>query len=789
MAVSAPTNPSSGDIVGPTVVLNISHTAEAGKAIYVVVCGRCFPLSGSTDFAVSATYGGVALDRWASWFSAARNDIMRFWIFSLRPSLVVAGTDTLTFTSGTPAVIDEYSAIAFNVSGGASNGSVVLPGGYYPFDPVTDLTKTAYGWATGGQQITVTWGRQGSSGISIAEGTQFATASGMVANYLPTADAAYSFTATRAPSGGILGMLSFLIPPDEPMTGGCVQPVLTGIIPITVFAPGYAATSGFPYANFMNGSPFSGRQGNILPFPGTIRSFALRSQLGALGGARTVEATFMRGGYDANSGNEGMLYPSVTSVVVDLIDPAEIVLQDGLDFSFARYEQIGMQLAYTAGTGQISPNFAASFLIECGGPALNNDQVYGGGVMQFSGGALNTPAYTGILHPDGNVWQTFTVFEKSVTGIDVVIEELLVPYQTQTALDPDYQYYLVVDGVLQDGSGGTVNTAATLIPNTMNRAFARSRFSLFVPEHHFVSVAAIQRDGSSATLRHSPIIRVRPATRGAFMLSGRSTYGGGLAQSMSTSANSAGGDWDTGTLAATQAKFAQPFPPVTFVSGGVDLVGIYTDLDGTAPGGATSWTQTLQVNGSASAMPPLVISGSNTTGTTGGTAPVVGGDLVGLIWQGAGFPNAARQFWTIPGFATPPPLGGIIIVEKDAGGDLVTQFPIIAGGGLSPAAFNLVEGTPQTFDPVTPGSGYGFAETPPPNWTQTGVVVSNGSPIGNISVAAGETVTVTFTNAFSPPPECPGDRDGSRTDGLPYSPFNPAPCIGPGVRSGSRTGD
>ncbi len=662
MAVTAPTNPSNGDIAGPTVVLNLDHTAEVNKAIYLVVCGRTFSgFGGHDDFDVSATFGGVAMDRWASWYSAGRTDLMRFWIFSLRKALVSPGTDTLTFTSGSASGIDEYSAIAFNVGGGALNGGVVLPGGYYPFDPVETLTKTAYGWAVGGMQITMTWGRQGASGVSIAQGTQFATASGIVANYLATNDTEISFTATRSPSG-ILGMCSFLIPPEESTTGGVCQPVLTDIIPIAVFSPGYAATSGFPYANLMNGSPFSGRQGNILPFPGTIRSLAFRAQLGALGSGRTVNCAFARGGYDASSGGEGFMWPSVTSVGVDLVDPDEIVLLDGQAFAFSRYEQIGMQVSYTGGSGLVSPDFAASVLLESGGGPTVNDQVYGGGVIAANGGDVDVARYVGILHPSGSIWAPTTTDERSLTGIDVVIEELVVPYQTATDLDPDFQYYVVVDDALQDGSPGTVDTTATLIPNTMNRAFARRRFSLFVPKHHFVSVAAIQRNGSSAALRHGPILRVRPAVRGEFMLSGRSAHSGPFA--FLTSANSDGSKWTAGALVADELKLAQPMPPLTFVGGSADLTGVYTDLGGEAPGGSTAWAQALRVNAAPTAMPDLVIAGAETTGETGGSAPVAGGDLVGLTWTPTSLPNGTRQFWTIPGAVTPPPLEG-----DDEGGD------------------------------------------------------------------------------------------------------------------------
>lgn len=129
---------------------------------------------------------------------------------------------------------------------------------------------------------------------------------------------------------------------------------------------------------------------------------------------------------------------------------------------------------------------------------------------------------------------------------------------------------------------------------------------------------------------------------------------------------------------------------------------------------------------------------------------------------------------------------GTIIVTKDAGADTTTQFPMTAGGGLSPTSFSLAGGQSTTYSGVTPGSGYTIDENlpVPAGWqSPPGYSVSNGSSHDNISVAAGETVTVTVTNT-----QCPGTRGNPRTDGLPYSPVVVAPCAGTGQRGAARTG-
>lgn len=94
-----------------------------------------------------------------------------------------------------------------------------------------------------------------------------------------------------------------------------------------------------------------------------------------------------------------------------------------------------------------------------------------------------------------------------------------------------------------------------------------------------------------------------------------------------------------------------------------------------------------------------------------------------------------------------PASNGTIIVTKVTDPVGAPQvFAFTTSGGLIPATFNLTDGASQSFS-VTPGNGYGVAETPVTHWTTT-YTVSNGSPVNNISVAAGEIVTVTVRNIF-----------------------------------------
>jgi Prealbumin-like fold domain/Domain of unknown function (DUF5979) len=96
-------------------------------------------------------------------------------------------------------------------------------------------------------------------------------------------------------------------------------------------------------------------------------------------------------------------------------------------------------------------------------------------------------------------------------------------------------------------------------------------------------------------------------------------------------------------------------------------------------------------------------------------------------------------------------LKGKIIVQKvtsPSPDPTDTSFSFTAGGGLSPTSFSLKNGGSTTYSNVTPGNGYNVAETVPAAWELTSATCDDGSPVTNIDVAAGETVTCTFTNTL-----------------------------------------
>jgi len=112
----------------------------------------------------------------------------------------------------------------------------------------------------------------------------------------------------------------------------------------------------------------------------------------------------------------------------------------------------------------------------------------------------------------------------------------------------------------------------------------------------------------------------------------------------------------------------------------------------------------------------------------------------------------------------PPPLPTRIVVVKDAVPNAPQDFSFTAGGGLSPTSFQLDDdgdnantlSNARTFDNLSAGSGYSISEAVPSGWLQSSATCDDGSPVSNISVSAGETVTCTFTNSAVASDPCQG---------------------------------
>ena len=93
----------------------------------------------------------------------------------------------------------------------------------------------------------------------------------------------------------------------------------------------------------------------------------------------------------------------------------------------------------------------------------------------------------------------------------------------------------------------------------------------------------------------------------------------------------------------------------------------------------------------------------------------------------------------------------LIVVKNTIGGD--DTFSFVGGGNGVAANFTLTTsgGTASTtFNNLTPGPGYSVSETVPSAWQLISATCSNNNNPGAITLAAGDTVTCTFTNKKYP---------------------------------------
>lgn len=133
--------------------------------------------------------------------------------------------------------------------------------------------------------------------------------------------------------------------------------------------------------------------------------------------------------------------------------------------------------------------------------------------------------------------------------------------------------------------------------------------------------------------------------------------------------------------------------------------------------------------------PDFVGSVSCTTTTTGsGTSSVSIAGLAATVTLGAGDIVSCTYTNTQD--------GRIVVAKNTVNGDSTFDFTGAVTGSITTVGGS---GTSTLTSDVAPGT-YAVAETPTPGYTLTSSACSDGSAVGAIAVAAGETVTCTFTN-------------------------------------------
>jgi hypothetical protein len=199
---------------------------------------------------------------------------------------------------------------------------------------------------------------------------------------------------------------------------------------------------------------------------------------------------------------------------------------------------------------------------------------------------------------------------------------------------------LVLEGVPQDGSGGTVDTRVTL---TTGGTAANATFTLPVVAGDLLAVRYVCT-GSLAGDRFGTGLQFTATT------DGYSNLGGKANNSPSPSASNYTAPWFSPTAYGWSGTEA-----TRRIFGGItsfDLVGIAAYLYA-APGSGKSRTFQSFPNGAASG-PSVTIADTSQKGVGGGSVTIDQGDTVSVIATASGTPTASQVTWAFGQYIAPP---------------------------------------------------------------------------------------------------------------------------------------
>jgi len=382
---------------------------------------------------------------------------------------------------------------------------------------------------------------------------------------------------------------------------------------------------------------------------------------------------------------------------------------------------------------QLFPGFAMGVCVDLEGDALCF------GVAAISGGGAFLAAHYGGAIGNG-AWSENRAFQ-SINPLAGSATRLALRRHT-TNVGGSWKAWLELSStqggltVLQDGSGGTVDTLVELLDSDPDDVVFRD-FDLPCPPGMYVNVVLLRVTEPTFAVEQVGVgVAFVPDTPGQFPLCGGSN-------DVIWTTELTQWKWNhSNQLAPTIEAHSAPAGRTPFAI--VEMFVEHTDY----PGSGQTYTDTVLRNEAPTDVSVVVSGPSTRFGSDTGREVYVPTDLVTIdLTRSAGASTLAKFYW---GIAAEVITSGSIVVEKVAPDDPDQEFDIVAGGGLYPEDITLKDGEDYTFEDVEEGDGYSLEETLPAGWAQTGVTVSNdpsNNDPTNIAVAAAETVVVTFTNA------------------------------------------
>jgi len=384
-----------------------------------------------------------------------------------------------------------------------------------------------------------------------------------------------------------------------------------------------------------------------------------------------------------------------------------------------------------ATTLQLFPGFDMGLCAE-----IETDALCFGVAAISGGGAFLAPFYGGAL---GNGYWAENRSSQSINALSGSVTRIAMRRLT-TNVGGRWKAWVEKGAagttpVLQDGSGGTVDSLCELVDG--DPAFNFRDINVPCTPGEYVNHVLLRiTEPTFAVEQVGVSIAFTPDTPGQFMM-----CGGSNDVIWSTATTS----WKWNHSKQTETPIEKHTAPVGQHL--LAIVGMYvehTDF----PGSGQSYTDTILRNGAPSDVAVVITGPATRFGNDTGREVYSPGDLLTIeLTRTASAATDAKFYW---GIAAEVITSGSIVVEKVAPDDPDQDFDIVAGGGLYPEDITLRDGEDYTFEDVEEGDGYSLEETLPAGWAQTGVTVSNdpsNNDPTNITVAAGETVVVTFTNA------------------------------------------
>lgn len=506
------------------------------------------------------------------------------------------------------------------------------------------------------------------------------------------------------------------------------------ILPLIKQAVLFATTTDYWSISGQNGlsSTFGVNVGNVpLPWACTFRNISIYCK----DPNRTISITltFRKNNVD-------------TALAVTLPVGQDYATTTGVDVACNALDFVDYKV--TAASGQ---NITAAFCIEHDGPG-NFYAVPGGSATLAPGrGGIAGCLGNGGFESYDSAGPQFYSNSASICSIPGAITHLAVSGDINAAMPAggSFTAWIKKNGVLQDGTGGTVNTTTTLADATPGTMKTVGTFTLPVSVGDIVDVVYVRNTTTvGPALQLTVGIGFTPTNDGWFMLTGGENTG--LPAAGVTSYSWQGGSGGT----TTEPLYTVPVGPV-----GITARGLYvirgTMTGGLGPGTGQTFTHTVlkgianpYVAGSPTAV-ELSIHNNDQIGQIQGLSVAfpAGSSIVIRNVPSAGAGGEVMH-WGLAATFPDVTTTGTLIVRKalEGSSDTSTEFPIDVGGGLSPSGLTLVKDEQHTYANVVPGSGYSVGEHPPAGWELVGITVSNGSPRTAISVAVAETVTVTVTN-------------------------------------------